>query len=211
LAEGQGAELLWRQAADQSLSALDALRIYALKTSPAFEAALYAGVRLGGEAEQVAKLDKTIAEFSKNLGIAFQIINDLNDFIPDEDNKLVAGQDVLAARPTLLLALALETLPAQKGQELLSLIRGGTVEGAVVERVHTLYSQAKVFQRAEKLLQKFRAKAEALADEVEPQPLRELMYYLVDSVLQSKEAIDESAPASSLITLPLLPMQQPVA
>ena len=211
LAEGQGAELLWRQAADQSLSALDALRIYALKTSPAFEAALYAGVRLGGEAEQVAKLDKTIAEFSKNLGIAFQIINDLNDFIPDEDNKLVAGQDVLAARPTLLLALALETLPAQKGQELLSLIRGGTVEGAVVERVHTLYSQAKVFQRAEKLLQKFRAKTEALADEVEPQPLRELMYYLVDSVLQSKEAPEESVPASSLITLPLLPMQQPVS
>ena len=211
LAEGQGAELLWRQAADQSLSALDALRIYALKTSPAFEAALYAGVRLGGEAEQVAKLDKTIAEFSKNLGIAFQIINDLNDFIPDEDNKLVAGQDVLAARPTLLLALALETLPAQKGQELLSLIRGGTVEGAVVERVHTLYSQAKVFQRAEKLLQKFRAKTEALADEVEPQPLRELMYYLVDSVLQSKEAPEESVPASSLITLPLLPMHQPVA
>ena len=211
LAEGQGAELLWRQAADQSLSALDALRIYALKTSPAFEAALYAGVRLGGEAEQVAKLDKTIAEFSKNLGIAFQIINDLNDFIPDEDNKLVAGQDVLAARPTLLHALALETLPAQKGQELLSLIRGGTVEGAVVERVHTLYSQAKVFQRAEKLLQKFRAKTEALADEVEPQPLRELMYYLVDSVLQSKEAPEESVPASSLITLPLLPMQQPVA
>ena len=211
LAEGQGAELLWRQAADQSLSALDALRIYALKTSPAFEAALYAGVRLGGEVEQVAKLDKTIAEFSKNLGIAFQIINDLNDFIPDEDNKLVAGQDVLAARPTLLLALALETLPAQKGQELLSLIRGGTVEGAVVERVHTLYSQAKVFQRAEKLLQKFRAKAEALADEVEPQSLRELMYYLVDSVLQSKEAPEESVPASSLITLPLLPMQQPVA
>ena len=211
LAEGQGAELLWRQAADQSLSALDALRIYALKTSPAFEAALYAGVRLGGEAEQVAKLDKSIAEFSKNLGIAFQIINDLNDFIPDEDNTLVAGQDVLAARPTLLLALALETLPAQKGQELLSLIRGGTVEGAVVERVHTLYSQAKVFQRAEKLLQKFRAKTEALADEVEPQPLRELMYYLVDSVLQSKEAPEESVPASSLITLPLLPMQQPVA
>ena len=81
----------------------------------------------------------------------------------------------------------------------------------VVERVHTLYSQAKVFQRAEKLLQKFRAKTEALADEVEPQPLRELMYYLVDSVLQSKEAPEESVPASSLITLPLLPMQQPVA
>jgi geranylgeranyl pyrophosphate synthase len=211
LAEGQGAELLWRQAADQSLSPLDALRIYALKTSPAFEAALYAGVRMGGDPEQASRLDKTVAEFSKNLGIAFQIINDLNDFTPDEDNKLVAGQDVLAARPTLLLALALESLPAEKGGELLALIRTGTSGGAVVERVRTLYSQARVFERAEKLLEKFRAKAEALADEVEPQPLRELMYYLVDSVLQRADAPEEEpVRESSLITLPVLAMPQPV-
>ncbi len=211
LAEGQGAELLWRQAADQSLSPLDALRIYALKTSPAFEAALYAGVRMGGDPEQASRLDKTVAEFSKNLGIAFQIINDLNDFTPDEDNKLVAGQDVLAARPTLLLALALESLPAEKGGELLALIRTGTSGGAVVERVRTLYSQARVFERAEKLLEKFRAKAEALADEVEPQPLRELMYYLVDSVLQRADAPEEeTVRESSLITLPVLAMPQPV-
>lgn len=210
LAEGQGAELLWRQAEDQSLSALDALRIYALKTSPAFEAALYAGVRLGGDPEQAAKLDKSIAEFSKNLGIAFQIINDLNDFTPDDDNKLVAGQDVLAARPTVLLALALESLPAEKGRELLKLIRRGNASGSVVERVRTLYTQARVFERAEKLLEKFRAKAEAIADEAEPQPLRELMYYLVDSVLQPAAAPDEPAPESSLITLPVLAMPQPV-
>lgn len=209
LAEGQGAELLWRQAADQSLTALDALRIYALKTSPAFEAALYAGVRLGGEAEAVAKLDKSISEFSKNLGIAFQIINDLNDFTADEDNKLVAGQDVLAARPTLLLALALESLPPAKGKELLTLIRGASSGGSVVDRVKTLYSQAKVFERAEKLLEKFRAKAEALADEVEPQPLRELMYYLVDSVLQQSFAPEEPAPENALISLPLLSIPQP--
>ena len=40
LAEGQGAELLWRDARDKQLSPLDALKIYVLKTSPAFEAAL---------------------------------------------------------------------------------------------------------------------------------------------------------------------------
>jgi geranylgeranyl diphosphate synthase type II len=213
LAEGQGAELLWRQASDQSLTALDALRIYALKTSPAFEAALYAGVRLGGDAEAATRLDKTLTEFSKNLGIAFQIINDLNDFTADEDNKLVAGQDVLAARPTLLLALALESLPKAKGQELLTLIRGAATSSTVVERVRTLYSQAKVFERAEKLLEKFRAKAEGLADEVEPQPLRELMYYLVDSVLQQSVASEEPAPENVLISLPLLniPQTQPVA
>ena len=39
LTEGQGAELLWRDAKDKTLTALDALKMYALKTSPAFEAA----------------------------------------------------------------------------------------------------------------------------------------------------------------------------
>ena len=49
-----------------------------------------------------------VVEFSRHLGVAFQILNDLKDWDGDGDNKLVAGQDVLAARPTLLLALALK-------------------------------------------------------------------------------------------------------
>src|SRR5207302_9644056 len=67
LSEGQGAELLWRDAKDKSLTALDALKIYALKTAPAFEAALYAGLRLAGPAE---KYDKLVLEFSRHLGFA---------------------------------------------------------------------------------------------------------------------------------------------
>ena len=51
LSEGQGAELLWRDKQEKALSALDALKIYALKTAPAFDAALYAGLRLAGPAD----------------------------------------------------------------------------------------------------------------------------------------------------------------
>src|SRR5207249_2928379 len=119
LSEGQGAELLWRDSADKALTPLDALKIYALKTAPAFEAALYAGIRLAGDA---AAYEKLVIEFSRQLGIAFQILNDLKDWTPDEDNKLVAGQDVLAARPTLLLALALEAASPAEREELLSLV-----------------------------------------------------------------------------------------
>src|SRR5207245_6449469 len=117
--EGQGAELLWRDAPDKCLTPLETLKIYALKTAPAFEAALYSGLRLAGPAD---KYDKVVPEFSKNLGIAFQILNDLKDWEGDSDNKLVAGQDVLAARPTLLLALALEGLDAADRGELLALL-----------------------------------------------------------------------------------------
>jgi len=188
LSEGQGAELLWRDAPNKALTTLDALKIYALKTSPAFEAALYSGVRLAGSTE---KYEKMISDFSRNIGVAFQILNDIKDWTGDHDNKLVAGQDVCAARPTLLLALALEgSSPAQR-EELLHLIGTARADGTdaeeLVGRVRALYFAAKVFEKADKLVDKFRAKAESLADEVEPTEFRELLYYLVDTVLEKGE------------------------
>lgn len=183
LSEGQGAELLWRDAVDKTLTALDALKIYALKTAPAFEAALYAGLRLAGPAEPY---EKTVADFSKNLGVAFQILNDLKDWNGDDDNKLIAGQDVLAARPTLLLALALEGSTPAEREELLALLQRDDEKAAALatlERVRHLFTKAHVFDKAEKLVEKYRARAETLADDVQPSELRELLYYLVDSVL----------------------------
>src|SRR5262249_44012649 len=182
LSEGQGAELLWRDAKDKTLTALDALKIYALKTSPAFEAALYCGVRLAGDAE---KYEKAITEFSKHLGGAFQIVNDFKDWDGDGDNKLLAGQDALAARPTLLLALALEGSTPAGREELLALLHGQSKlePAARVARVRYLFDKAQAFAKAEKLVEKYRARAEALADEIEPVELRELLYYLVDNVL----------------------------
>jgi geranylgeranyl diphosphate synthase, type II len=196
LSEGQGAELLWRDAADKALTPLDALKIYALKTAPAFEAALYCGVRLAGPAE---KYEKTVADFSRNLGVAFQVLNDLKDWGGDEDNKLVAGQDVLAARPTLLLALALESRSAGEKADLLGQISAArehtspddTAAADTVERVRGLYEKANVFAKADALVEKYRARAEAIADEVEPAEFRELLYYLVDTVLEKAHAADD--------------------
>jgi geranylgeranyl diphosphate synthase type II len=201
LSEGQGAELLWRDAGDKTLTALDALKIYALKTAPAFEAALYAGLRLAGPAEQY---EKTVADFSKNLGVAFQILNDLKDWNGDDDNKLIAGQDVLAARPTLLLALALEGSTPAEREELLALLRRDADKDAAtttLERVRQLFTQAQVFVKAEKLVEKYRARAESLADEVQPTELRELLYYLVDSVLDRPTPAEPELPALLQLTV----------
>lgn len=204
LAEGQGAELLWRQSADKALKPIDALRIYALKTAPAFEAALGAGIRLAGDHPE---LDKTVTEFGKNLGIAFQILNDLKDFEADSDNKIIAGQDVLASRPTVLLALALEALPPARREELLALVSGAdAVDDERVSRVRYLYELAGVFEKAERLVDKFRAKAEDLADAATPPDLRDLLLYLVDSVLDGSGHVVPEAPAESsggLVSLPV--------
>ncbi len=193
LSEGQGAELLWRDAKDKALTALDALKIYALKTAPAFEAALYAGLRLAGPAE---KYEKMVTEFSRHLGVAFQILNDLKDWEGDSDNKLVAGQDVLSARPTLLLALALEGSAPADRTELLGLLGDAErLKAAGVVYVKRLFGRAGVFDKAEKLVEKSRVRAEAIADEVEPSDLRELLYYLVDSVLDRQPPAPPPEPA----------------
>jgi geranylgeranyl diphosphate synthase type II len=197
LAEGQGAELLWRDAQNKSLTPLDALKIYALKTAPAFEAALYSGLRLAGPADSYEKL---VTEFSKHLGIAFQILNDLKDWDGDADNKMIAGQDVLAARPTLLLALALEGSQPAEREEVLALLhqteQNRRDNPDHVQRIRQLFEQAGVFAKADKLIEKYRQRAEALADETQPTELRELLYYLVDSVLDRQPPAAETEPVS---------------
>jgi hypothetical protein len=61
-------------------------------------------------------------------------------------------------------------------------------------RVRELYFAADVFEKADKLVDKFRAKAESLADAVEPTEFRELLYYLVDSVLEKGELPRQAIP-----------------
>ncbi len=104
---------------DKRLTPLDALKIYALKTAPAFEAALFSGLRLAGPAD---KYVEPIKQFARNLGVAFQILNDLNDWDGDDHNKLLAGGDVLGGRPTVLWALALEGLNDDRREELRRLV-----------------------------------------------------------------------------------------
>ena len=223
LAEGQGAELLWRDAPDKRLKPLDALKIYALKTSPAFEAALFTGVRLAGPAEGYVQ---PIKLFARNLGIAFQILNDLKDWKGDADNKLLAGGDTLSGRPTILWALALEGLGEAQRAELLQLVdEAGQLHAAlnqegeahassvtngrirsVLNRVRHLYHEANVFEKVDRLIDKHQQRAEEVADEIEPEELRRLLYYLVDTVLDRDEEVTPTIAIGEPIALTPLPI-----
>ncbi len=181
LSEGQGAELLWRDARDKQLSPLDALKIYALKTAPAFEAALLCGLRCAGP---LGELEQPLKQLSKHLGIAFQILNDLKDWQGDHDNKLAAGLDTLGGRPTLLWALALQSLDEDHRNELLRIVSQQGDDSTRLARVRELYQIAGAFEQAERLVDKYQQRAEAIADKLQPESLRRLLYYLLDTVLE---------------------------
>jgi geranylgeranyl pyrophosphate synthase len=184
LSEGQGAELMWRDSRDKRLTSADALKIYSLKTAPAFEAALYTGLRLARPAGDLLEL---MRQFARNLGVAFQIINDLNDWHGDNHNKLSAAGDVIGGRPTVLWALALERLPAEARRRLETLAATQPLNAAQLQEIRLLYQQAGVFQEAEQLVEKHQQRAKNIADEIVPEPLQQLFYYLIDLVLERRQ------------------------
>lgn len=211
LSEGQGAELHWRDSSEKHLTPLDALKIYALKTSPAFEAALVTGFHLAGKAEEYGN---SARQFAKHLGVAFQILNDLKDWQGDDDNKLTAGDDLLKGRPTILWALALESLSDTEREELEQLASDSEslpqppLEGnqrsekleqpdslrpcskdpqAAITRARQLYHSAGVFEKANAMVDKHQDRAEAIIDQWQSDSLRRLGYFLIDSVLQRGE------------------------
>lgn len=199
LCDGQGAEMEWQNSNGLDVTPLDALQIYALKTSPAFEAALYSGLRMAGP---VDAYEEMIPVFSRHLGVGFQILNDLKDWQGDDDNKLLAGQDALSLRPTVLLALALQGADDETKSEIEDIVAGNDSTALRIGRLRRIFERENVFEKAESLVDKSRDRAEALADEIEPEELRQLLYFFVDTILAPNETPAPVDP-DILVSLPV--------
>jgi geranylgeranyl pyrophosphate synthase len=199
LCDGQGAEMAWQGSPSLEMPPLDALQIYALKTAPAFEAALHSGLRMAGSIDQYREM---IPAFARHLGVGFQILNDLKDWQGDDHNKLIAGQDALALRPTILLALAVQGASETQRAKLEEILKSTEPAELRFDRLRHLFHECGAFDKAEALVEKSRDRAEALADEVQPDELRQLLYFLVDTVLAHEEP--KSEPESPLlVSLPI--------
>ena len=183
LARGQGAELWWRDGGDKRLTPREALTIYGLKTSPAFEAAVAMGVRLAGI--QPADAGE-IGAYSLHVGTGFQVLNDLKDWSGDLENNRRAAGDLLGGRPTVMWALALERLSEDDANLLQRMAHDAgrcdadeaTVVAAVAE-VRRLYAKAGVFQRAAEIVAEQRVLAAAAAATCRWRRLRDVLEFLL--------------------------------
>ena len=183
LCDGQGAEMSWQKSPDWGITPLDALQIYSLKTSPAFHAALYAGLRL---AKHKLASSTEVASFCRHVGVAFQILNDLKDWQGDRDNKLKSGQDALALRPTVLLALALKDADSEQRQVLQDVLSGkfdDLPEEVRVDRLRGIFDSCDVFEKAETLVERSQERAEAIVADIEDERIQALLQFFVETVL----------------------------
>ena len=103
LCEGQGEELDWRND-PKAVSDIDLMCLFQQKTSPAFAVALGVGAYLAGENSIHGALDS----YANNLGIAYQIRDDLDDFSTDAE-----GSDMHRDRPSMVLSLCYKRATAE--------------------------------------------------------------------------------------------------
>jgi geranylgeranyl pyrophosphate synthase len=157
----RGETIQRRQRHDAETSVDAYLERCALKTAKLFEAACVLG---GGE---------SLRDFGSNLGIAFQIVDDILDCTGETiETGKVAGNDLRDGTPTLPLILA-----AQEDSLVRSALAGGPQEGALVRVAET-----GALERSREIALRYGARARASLDGTH----RKELDALVTAVLERK-------------------------
>lgn len=173
LCQGQGAEL--EAGGNGVQSPLDVLAIHALKTAPAFEAALYTGLR----AANALPDEGLLRRFSTFVGEGYQVLNDLDDWRDGGRGKIEPGGDAMLGRPTILRAFALEA----GGPDALSASDRAPAGELRLELARRAYEETGAFAKARALVDKLRERALRAAGELADGPLRDLFRFLVRAML----------------------------
>ena len=112
------------------------------------------------------------------------------------------GQDAMALRPTLLLAMAIKAASPEQRTILENVLKGDPDSPLQrLELLKLIFEQTDAFNQAEMLVEKSRERAEALADAVQPESLRHYLYFLIDTVLAPEEGAAEPENGPVLVSL----------
>jgi octaprenyl-diphosphate synthase len=99
-------------------------RIIDLKTAELFRVSCYLGASLGGYDEAFAR---AADEFGRHLGIAYQIYDDLADFLGEESHiGKTLGTDLATGKLTLPLMLLLQKVPGEERASIVQALRAGS-------------------------------------------------------------------------------------
>lgn len=189
LCRGQGTELAFSHLIGEEKSfpsPSEILRIYALKTAPAFEAAILSGLRFAMEKDLYEKIRPKISSWSRFLGIGYQIKNDLNDwFHSDPQNKKTRGADFFRITPTLPLAFALESLSLSEKKQLLHLARSTPPDQReqTLDLVFHQFDNLRIFEKCDILVKKYKELAQNICEKLEIPRLRKILYRLTETIL----------------------------
>ena len=175
LCRGQGAELVWQQN-PAPLKVAEVLDIFRQKTAPAFEVALRLG-SICASLEKHESVSEVLAQYSENLGIAYQIRDDLSDLGTEGETNDLAGQ-----RPTVLLAVAYGKAKAEQKEQLDQVWHRQLPEGLTFEDIEQMYLDLKAVKRAEDLLTTYKEQSILSLTDLENSNLKGLLRRVIGKI-----------------------------
>ena len=115
----EGALLQMQKASSCDTTREDYVRIIYSKTASLFEASVLAGAVSAGAPEEWTA---ALAGYARNLGLAFQIKDDIFDYAGGEGLGKPVGIDLLEQKITLPLLCALDSVPAEEASTVRALV-----------------------------------------------------------------------------------------
>jgi octaprenyl-diphosphate synthase len=166
---------------DTNITLAEYRRMIDLKTAELFRVSCFLGARLAGYASDFAM---AADQFGHHLGIAYQLYDDLVDFLGEEQQiGKTLGTDLATGKLTLPLMILLEKVSAEERAEIVQSFHGGRLPSLAVssQRMRELGVYAGVLRQIEEELAMAARPLESFTS-LKPVPLmRQLM-----SMLQAK-------------------------
>jgi len=162
------------------ISEADYMELVDRKTASLFSACARLGAMMGGADEAT---ETRMGEFSWNLGIAFQLVDDVLDFTSHEKvlGKPV-GSDLREGKVTLPLIYALEDATPQERELVNNVLEDGNYDRAPFAQILRMIERHRGFDRVRERAQAFTDKARAIVIEFPDSPYQRAMMALTELV-----------------------------
>jgi octaprenyl-diphosphate synthase len=164
------------------VSEADYMELVDRKTASLFSACARLGALMGGAREAT---ETRLGEFAWNLGIAFQLVDDVLDFTSHEKvlGKPV-GSDLREGKVTLPLIYALEEASAEERQLVANVLKDGNYDHAPFPQILRMIQQRHGFDRVRERAQSFTEHARAILSEFPDSPHQRAMYALTELITE---------------------------
>lgn len=142
--------------------------------------------KIGAILSNAKKTDiEALSSYGLNLGIAFQIQDDLLDIMGEEEQfgKTVGG-DLIAGKKTFLFIKAFEKAKGQYKKDLLEMIKNKGISDDKVNYFKNMFIELGVIDDAKKEIKKFTNKALNSIDKLSNKNEIKFFYWLADSLIE---------------------------
>jgi len=178
--EGQGLATEFERKRNVSLD--EYLLMIKMKTASMIKMCCQIGATLGGGTKEEIK---GVSNYGLNLGIAFQIQDDLLDITADEENfgKRIGG-DLLEGKKTYLFIKALEKAKGEDRNALLKVIDNKGIRINQVKKYKMLYEKLNVIDDAKNLINYYTKRALKSIYVIKNEKDRKNLIWLADMLLK---------------------------